>query len=129
MLEDVGELGGKIGRIDRDEGEARERGAEFSKEPLGQVRGPDRDVLTRTEARRKRPPYVLGFLKRLSECPAPPQRRLGEALDQCRLIGPAGRGRPQRIADRDVEDGLARVRGLVGKTARDARRVRGAQLR
>jgi hypothetical protein len=80
-------------------------------------------VLARPEALRERSADILGFRESLAEGPASAREWLGEALDQRGTIGPSLRGRPQRIADRDLENGLVRVGRLVGDRAGGARCV------
>jgi hypothetical protein len=102
--EDVRELVPLVGRVDRDQGQPGERGAELENDPLGAVRRPHRDPLAGREPGEQRPRGPLGLGKQLGVGPLAAALAVRVAVDQRGLVRGAPGGIAQDRADRGLAD-------------------------
>src|SRR6516225_9285340 len=103
----------EIGGIDRDERDAGQRGAEFQENPFGRVGGPDRHLLTGSEAGQKRARYPFGGFENIAEAPLAPAWLQGAVNESCTRSVSRG-GLSQRLTDSLVENGFRLISWPVG---------------
>src|SRR5262249_18356867 len=104
----------EIRRIDGNECQPRERGAELQQYPFGAVGCPYRDVVAGTKTSQQCAGHRLGLVEQRRECPAAARRGLRQAVHQRHAVAPPGSGVAQRIADRAFQHGLRVVRRPMG---------------
>ena len=113
LLEDIGQLAGPVGGVDRHEGHAGQRGAELDDHPLRDVRRPHGHPFTGLEAPEERAGAALGVVEQLAVRPAAALLRVRVPGDQRWDVGSGLRSVAQDPPDRRVEDPFALVRGVV----------------
>ena len=118
LVEHVAQLLRPVGRVDRDQRQPGQRGAELQDLPLRQVRCPHGDPLAGGEPAGQRAGGALGVVEQLGERPASPARRVGQPADQREPVRVPRRRLPQDSA----------YRGLPHRVVVGARPVRLGQV-
>jgi hypothetical protein len=102
-----------IGRIGGGEHEAGHSGAHLQEDPIGRVRRHDEQPLARLEALEQAARDTLGIREKLRVRPASTPLAIGMPVHERDGVRRVERGRPQKVADRDVEYRLRPVGGPV----------------
>ena len=120
--EHMGEFVALVRRVDRHEGQPSQGGGELQDDPLGAVRGPDRDPLPGCEPLQQRPRGPLGVSEQRRVRPLPVLQAPWVSVDQRgHLRGTLG-GLAEDRADGRLADTGSFNSGPVGASQRQARR-------
>ena len=114
LPERIGEFRFAIGGVERDQDQAREAHAELQKNPLGEVRRPDGDVLTGLEAPEQRLRHDLGLVEQFAETKTPAGCGVGFARDQGHAVGIESRGLAEHASHRRLEHRFGEIRREMG---------------